>query len=118
MQSLSQTLPPEVEAKIKEMSKPGVVFSEPFQAGKYIVITASRYEISKDEVEARPVGAILIGEKRVKVHYLRRSLVSGWTVALVTSILLCSSIVLHPPWKPEVSLLDQVSELMKTIRKQ
>jgi hypothetical protein len=116
VQSITQTIPPELEAKIKELAKPGIIFSEPVQAGGYTLITATRYQVDKDEVTARPVGVILIGAKGVEIRYFRNNFLSAWTIAMVAAIIFWSAMILHPPWKAEVSLLDQVQALIRTIR--
>jgi hypothetical protein len=115
-QSITQTIPHELEEKIKALAKPGMVFSDPVQAGDFTLITACRYRISRRAVLARPVGVIFIGPKGVKIHNFRNNLLFAWLITMVAAIVFWSAMILHPPWRENVSLLPQVRKLIRTIR--
>ncbi len=116
MQSLTQTIPPELEEKIKDLTRPGVIFSEPIQSGDYTLITASRYVVRRNRVIAGPVGVIVIGPRGVKIRRFRNNFPQVLAVIMVAAIVFWSAMILHPPWREDKNLLEEVRELMNTIR--
>src|SRR5512133_1217262 len=118
MKPFQLTLTPEqsqqLEQKLKELAKPGVVFSEPFRKGDYTIISASRFDVRGSRVSAQPVGLVVIGPKGVEIRRFRSP---GAQVALALSItasIFWMGMIMNPPWKPNQSLLGQVRELIQT----
>jgi hypothetical protein len=116
MQSLTQPIPPELEEKIKDLAKPGVVFSEPVQSGEYTLITATRFVVHPKGTVANPVGVIVIGPKGVKVRRFRNAFPQIWMITMVAAIVFWSALIIHPPWREDKNLLEEVKELINTIR--
>ena len=110
-------LPAGLEQKIKQMAaKSGVVFGEPFREGDTTIITATRVVVRQDTLAARPVGAILIGPKGAVLRKFDQPAARALTMAMVAAIVFWSAMLMNPPWKPDTNLLQQVRELIKTIR--
>ncbi len=114
--SLTPEQTAELEQRMKDQAKPGVVFSEPIHEGDYTLITASRYDIHGRRVTARPVAVIVIGPRGVQVKQIRNLAPLVALALTVSSAIFWTVFLFHPPWKLEMSLLPQVSELIKTIR--
>jgi hypothetical protein len=116
MQTITQPVSPELEEKIKELAKPGVIFNEPVQFGEYTLITASRFIVRRRMMSAAPFAVIYIGPKGVRIRYFRNPFFLGWMLAMLVGIVFWSAMILHPPWRENVNLLEEVKELIKTIR--
>jgi hypothetical protein len=116
MRAVSKISDTDLEQRIQEMAKPGVVFGEPFRDGKMTIIPVSRVKARPDRLVASPVGAILIGPQGVELRRFSHPAGRILTLAMVAAIIFWLGMLMHPAWKPDVTLLQQVRELIKTIR--
>ena len=116
MNVIPQQFSVELEQKIKEQARRGMVFGEPFREGEYTIIPASRVNARADRVVARPVGAILIGPEGVELRKFNPPAARVLTLAMIAAIFFWTAMLLHPAWKPDTNLLKQVRELIETIR--
>lgn len=98
------------------MDKSGAVFGEPFREGDFTIIPASRVIVRPDHLVGRPVGAILVGPKGVKLLKFNPPAARILTLLMIAAIIFWSGMLLNPPWKPDTNLLAQVRELIQTIR--
>ncbi len=106
-----------LEQKLKDLARKGMVFSEPLREGEYTLITASEYDIRPKRIIARPVAAIIIGPQGVKVRPLRSLLrYLGVLIPILGIVFYGAMLILHPPWKPSYSLIEDVRKLIETVR--
>lgn len=116
MRAVTKVSDTQLEQKIKELAKPGVVFGEPFRQGDYTIITASRVKARPNLLVARPIGAILVSRKGVEFRRFHHPAARVLTLGLIAAMVFWLAMMLNPPWKPEASLLGQVQELIREIR--
>lgn len=118
MRAISKNRSPELEQRIQELVKPGMVFGEPFREGKLTVIPVSRVNASPTRLIARPIGAILVSPQGVELRRFAHPAARVLTLAMLAAIIFWIGMLLNPPWKPEASLLGQVRELVNSMRGQ
>ncbi len=106
-----------LEQKIKDLAQKGLVFSQPRREGEYTLITASDIRITTRRVHARPVAALILGPQGLKVHSLQSPLrFLGVLIPIFGIVFYGSMLILHPPWKPNYNLFEEVRRLIETIR--
>ena len=118
MRTITELTPKELEQRIKELAKPGMVFGEPFRDGDTTIITASQVNSRPGRLVARPVGAILISPKGVELRRFRHPAEAVFILAMIAAIVFWLAMLLNPPWKPDANLVSQVRDLIKTIREE
>lgn len=105
------------ERMVKDLLKPGVVFSEPVVEKKYRVINATEVIIRRTKVIARPLATIILKPNGVTVERFRdpARVLAIW-IPIVSVIFWGAVMILHPPWRPGVNFLEEVRQLIEGIR--
>ena len=113
---LSPELEHELSRKLEALAKPGVVFSEPIREGDVTIITATEFSSRKNRFTAHPAAIIIISPDEVEVKTIHnRVRTMGIALAMISVIAWATMLILHPPWRPHSSLLEEVERLIATI---
>ncbi len=106
-----------LEQKLLDLAQEGRVFSQPLREGEYTLITASDIRLTAKRLTARPVAALILGPQGLKVHRLQSPLrFLGVLIPILAIIFYGAMLILHPPWKPNYNLFEEVRKLIETIR--
>lgn len=109
----------ELESKLDALARPGVVFSGPFREGNLTLITASEYSVRRNRAVARPVAVIIVRPSGVEVRQIINPIKRlGISLAIINAIVWAVVIIVHPPWRPNASLVDDIMRAIRSLREE